>query len=147
MVAIILNETKRRLSCPGHEMFKVRGPTGRYAGYRARWFMSHERDTAVVFQHRRETTWRTAKPWVLVLAAAWLSILVIPIARIDPFLFSFAIIVVVTIRVNFIVMKYYRCPACDKIPIISGSRGGLALDPDECPKCGALLKDSRLSLS
>ena len=109
--------------------------------------MSHEHDTAVVFQHRRETTWRIAKPWVAVLAAAWLSILVIPIARIDLFLFSFAIIVAVTIRVNFIVMKYYRCPACGKLPIISGSRGGLALDPVECPRCGATLKDGRLSLS
>jgi ribosomal protein S27AE len=50
------------------------------------------------------------------------------------------IIAVVTIRINFILMKYHRCPACGRMPIAGGMRGGVMLDPEQCPKCGALLR-------
>ena len=92
------------------------------------------------FQQRRATTWRVAKPWVLILLLGWLAVFSIPIERTDFFLLCFVTIVVATIRVNFILMKHYRCPACGKMPIDRGSRGGLMLNPAVCPRCGALLK-------
>lgn len=103
--------------------------------------MPHDHDSSKEFQQRRATTWRIAKPWLSVLLLGWLGIfIIIPMERTDLWLLCFVIIAVVTIRINFILMKYYHCPACGRMPIAGGMRGGVMLDPEECPKCGALLR-------
>jgi uncharacterized sodium:solute symporter family permease YidK len=109
--------------------------------------MSQDQDISREFQKRRETTWRLAKPWVLFMIVGWIGILIVfsasglsPDVSASLILLSFLILVVTIIRINFIIMRNYRCPACGKIPIVNGVRHGVMCNPEECPNCGAMLK-------
>jgi predicted RNA-binding Zn-ribbon protein involved in translation (DUF1610 family) len=106
-----------------------------------------DQDISKEFQKRRKTTWCQEKPWVLLMLIGWLGIFIVFNAKGLPpnvvaglFFLSFLILVVTIIRINFIMMRKYRCPACGKIPIVHGMRGGVLVDPEECPNCGASLK-------
>ena len=51
---------------------------------------------------------------------------------------TFAVLFISIGRISFAVNKYYRCPACDKVPMIVNS--GVLADPKVCPHCDAQLK-------
>ena len=109
--------------------------------------MSQDQDIAREFQKRRETTWNLEKPWVLFMAMGWIGVFIVfnyngfpPDVRAGLFWGSFLTLVVTIIRINFIIMRNYRCPSCGKIPMTHGMRNGVMLNPEECPSCGAILK-------
>jgi DNA polymerase III alpha subunit (gram-positive type) len=56
------------------------------------------------------------------------------------FLVSLVALGVSTVRINFIIMKHYRCPSCEKIPIVNGMHNGVLINPSECPSCGVALR-------
>lgn len=39
-----------------------------------------------------------------------------------------------------LVDRFLRCPRCHRTPLISGNLGGVLLDPEACPHCGARLR-------
>jgi len=55
-------------------------------------------------------------------------------------LVAFAMFAVGIILFTALASRYLRCPRCHQLPIIAGSRGGVMLDADVCPNCGARLK-------
>jgi len=104
------------------------------------------KDTAEEFQKRRATTWRLEKPWLAAALLAGLgAFLAVGVDVLSEprksglFLLSFVVLIVAIVRINFILMRHYRCPGCDAMPIDRGG-DGVQLDPVQCPKCGAVLK-------
>ena len=106
--------------------------------------MPQDEDIRKEFQKRRETTWRLEKPWIVAMLIGWLGAFMSfgvnafsePV-RTHLFLLSFVVLIVTIVRINMILSRHYRCPACGKMPI---GGDGVLLDPVECPKCGAALK-------
>ena len=41
-------------------------------------------------------------------------------------------------RITYVVLKYYRCPSCGKVP--TNMLGRIELDPKSCKHCKAVLK-------
>jgi hypothetical protein len=103
--------------------------------------MPADPDFAKEFQTRRADTWRSARPWLWLMASgfggAYLYGHMDAPQRLVLFLGCFAISAISIGRLSFIVNGRYRCPRCDQIPM---SSGGVSLDPSVCPSCGARLK-------
>jgi len=109
-----------------------------------------EGDTAAEFQRRRALTWRKVRPWFLLTAVAFpgviLAVIIASHANVDPGLLvvigSVGMLPAGTgiIAINMLPSRYYLCPACGRIPYSGGNRGGVMIDPDQCPHCGAALK-------
>jgi hypothetical protein len=98
-------------------------------------------DFAKEFQTRRADAWKSARPWVWLMAAGFGGAYVYghmeSPQRLALFLACFAIAAISIGRLSFIINGLYRCPRCNQIPI---SRGAFSLDPAICPTCGARLK-------
>jgi len=66
------------------------------------------------------------------------------------FLTSLVTIVVSIAFVTSAVQKYYRCPACGKVPTSgwfqvgthTGHQSGVLLNPKKCPGCGVRLSEN-----
>jgi predicted RNA-binding Zn-ribbon protein involved in translation (DUF1610 family) len=106
--------------------------------------MSQILDVSGEFQKRRQTTRRLEMPWIGLMMLGWLGAYVAFFVESLPaytstslFVLSIVILGVSIVRMNFIAMKHYRCPACGRMPIVNGMQGGLLIDPEECPNCGA----------
>jgi len=107
-------------------------------------------DTAAEFQRRRALTWQKSKRWVLFTAFAFpIAILVVvgaSIAKVDRdllVLIGIAFMLpagVGIVAINMLLSRYYLCPACERIPYTGGNAGGVLIDPETCPHCGAALK-------
>jgi hypothetical protein len=102
-------------------------------------------DSVAEFQTRRRQTWRIIRPWVPVTAAGFV-LFAIGFHAVNPFgdltslimIFgSFPVLFLSIGRIALTVSKLYRCPACGSVP---RNRGGVLLDPDDCPNCGVRLK-------
>ena len=111
------------------------------------------------WKRRRTTTWRAIRVALLVLficgCAFWyLTQTPAPEMNGTQFLLSFLIfcalgtaMLVVIFRVN----RLYRCPRCNTVPMGEwstlgpgsiGYESGVALNPQRCSKCGAVLRES-----
>ena len=102
-------------------------------------------DTVLEFQTRRRKTWRIIRPWVLVTAGGFVLFAVgfhFPnrLGELTTLILIFGSFLVLLLSIGrsaLTVSKLYRCPACNSVP---KNRGGVLLDPDDCPNCGARLK-------
>jgi hypothetical protein len=98
------------------------------------------------FQARRRTAERLQRPWILLLLAGWVGVAVFFYAEnfsnwaIGLFVASIVSLGLSAVRINFITMKHYRCPSCGAIPKQHGMRGGVFVNPWECPSCGVALR-------
>ena len=107
-------------------------------------------DTAAEFQRRRALTWQKIRGWLVFTMVAFpAAILVVvgaSIAKVDRdllVLIGIAFMLpagVGIIAINMLLGRYYLCPACERIPYTGGNAGGVLIDPDTCPHCGAALK-------
>jgi hypothetical protein len=104
-------------------------------------------EIASEFQRRRQITGRLERPWIWLLIAGWIGVFAAffseslsPRTTAGLFFVSLVALASSTVRINFIMMKHYRCPSCDKIPIVNGMHNGVLINPSECPSCGVSLK-------
>jgi hypothetical protein len=107
-------------------------------------------DIAAEFQRRRALTWQKISRWfVFTITAFTAAIFVVVGASIGKtdsgllVLIGIALMVpagVGIIAINMLLSRYYLCPACERIPYAGGNAGGVLIDPDTCPHCGAALK-------
>lgn len=102
-------------------------------------------DTVLEFQTRRRETWRIIRPWVLVAAATFIAVALLftfdslfdELWKLNVFFGGFLVLLASIARISLTVSRLYRCPACASVP---RNRGGVLLDPDDCPDCGARLQ-------
>jgi len=107
-------------------------------------------DIAAEFQRRRALTWQRIKHWFMFTAIVFPTTILVTvgaaIAKVDP-----GLLVVISsafmlpagagiIAINMLLSRYYLCPVCERIPFRGGNAGGVLIDPDTCPHCGAALK-------
>jgi len=107
-------------------------------------------DTAKEFQRRRRETRKAVTPFIVLLAvgiAGFILMIVTNNFNLSPdktFLVLLFLFVLVGISILFIVLiirAKYLCPQCNNIPMyIYSGEGGVDLNPDICPYCGARLK-------
>ena len=102
-------------------------------------------DTVLEFQTRRSETWRIIRPWIFVAAGGFVLFAVgfnFPnrLGELTTLILIFGSFLVLLLSIGrsaLTVSKLYRCPACNSVP---RNRGGVLLDPDDCPNCDARLK-------
>ncbi|HEY7841962.1 MAG TPA: hypothetical protein VIC61_10365 [Gammaproteobacteria bacterium] len=114
-------------------------------------------DVSEQFQERRNRTWRAVRWWLPVGAIAGATFAFMPggtdraltQAEFTVMMVCFFIVALSIIMLIRGILKHYRCPNCNEIPMTSsfsaGSGGlsyrrGVDLNPLECSHCGARLK-------
>ena len=92
-------------------------------------------DTPTEFQRRRRHAGRVAMPFVVIgvggsATAAYFAA--------DKAAGQILVVAFITVAIigAIIGLRIYRCPNCDEVP----SEGGILLNPEVCPSCGAALK-------
>jgi len=118
--------------------------------------MNHSPDVSDEFRLRRTRTWRAVRWWLLAGILAGIVFAFVPggtdraISQTEFTLmmacfFLVALCIILLIRG---ILKYYRCPNCNEIPMTSSFRAGgggfsyrrgVDLNPVECSHCGARL--------
>ena len=106
-----------------------------------------EKEIISTFQERREETWRIIRPWTFVCVPAFAALFLMAglgpkrpetLWELNLFFGDFLVVFITVGRISFAVQKYYRCPACGKVPNVRG--GGVLVNPAVCPNCSVLLK-------
>jgi ribosomal protein S27AE len=112
------------------------------------------------WRRRRAATWRAiriAMAFVLISGATFWILARTPASDMNGVELIASFLAILVLGINFLVVifrtnKLYRCPRCNSVPMAEwssvgpGSIGyewGLALNPERCSNCGAVLRESR----
>jgi hypothetical protein len=121
--------------------------------------LTTELDASGEFRERRSRTWRAAKWWLLTCVIAGIGFAAMTggsdrTLTQGEFTFAMVCFAVAGASIIFLIraiLKHYRCPNCNEIPMTSSFKagsGGLSyrrsvdLNPVECSNCGTRLKSS-----
>ena len=111
-------------------------------------------DVSAEFQRRRGETWQRVRLWAALLVGGFLAAIYADRHAEAPALFlaGFGCVLASILRIVAVVVKTYRCPSCDEVPMAGGGQvsatsvgvhQGVALNPTRCSHCNALLRHDR----
>jgi hypothetical protein len=119
--------------------------------------MTTRPDVSKEFQRRRRETWRRIRWWMLLVPVSGGAFalgprgsqLDLPVSQFAFQLVMFALFGTGIVVVIFIVLKHYRCPGCNAVPMVGsfeaggsgfGYHEGVAFNPRVCSRCSARLR-------
>lgn len=103
-------------------------------------------DTVAEFQRRRKLATKRASPFLASTALCMIGIVVL--YNVDLFSSEHRVTLYFLLGAGVFVSwmlhlyfetKHARCPNCESLPL--DARGSLDFDPENCPKCGARLRE------
>lgn len=103
-------------------------------------------DTVAEFQRRRQMATRLGAPFLGAAVVSAIALVVLfnvemgsPELRLNLFFILGSIGIVSWATHMYIEIKYNRCPNCEQVP--KNPNGSMQIDPVNCPKCGARLRE------